>query len=97
MMAAFKEDALLLLCEVDLKTLLEREAKEYQEMLAERENVPENAKKKLKQLELKITNAQRDLKAHAALRERYGDHAVIGGQLAVRSNQMLEMLYQRAE
>ncbi len=93
MMAAFKEDALLLLCEVDLKTLLEREAKEYQEMLAERENVPENAKKKLKQLELKITNAQRDLKAHAALRERYGDHAVIGGQLAVRSNQMLEMLY----
>ena len=45
MMAAFKEDALLLLCEVDLKTLLEREAKEYQEMLAERENVPENAKR----------------------------------------------------
>lgn len=93
MMKAFGEDAFLLLCEVDLKNLLEADAKEYEELKAEKDATPEHAKKKLKQLDVKLENAQRDLEAHQQLHQKYGDVATIAGQLALKSNKMMEMLY----
>lgn len=93
MMKAFGDDAFLLLCEVDLKNLLEADAKLYEELQAEKSATPEHAKKKLKQLDVKLENAQRDLLMHQKLHHKYGDVANIAGQLALKSNQMMEMLY----
>lgn len=93
MMETFGEDAFLLLCEVNLRNLLETDKKEYEALQAEKDATPEHAKKKLKQLEVKLENSQRDLSMHQQLHQKYGDIATIAGQLALKSNKMMEMLY----
>ena len=93
LMEVYKEDAVIYLATLDLKSKYEETKQRYEKNIKDLEACPEHAKKKrftLEELDVSLTRELNELKQ---FREEDGDFAILSGALCIKYGKTSELLY----